>query len=55
MIVSSPVAKAANSTLHPTAGAGVRVGKGKGAAPAAGERGRWAVRRTVADNSWRLE
>jgi len=29
-----------NSTLHPTAGAGVRVGKGKVAAPAAGERGR---------------
>ncbi len=29
-----------NYPLHPTAGAGVRVGKGKVAAPAAGERGR---------------
>jgi len=29
-----------NSTLHPTAGAGVAVLNGKGASPAAGERGR---------------
>jgi hypothetical protein len=29
-----------NSTLHPTAGAGVGVGRGKVTAPAAGERGR---------------
>jgi hypothetical protein len=33
--------KLPNSTLHPPAGAGVGVGRGKVTAPAAGERGRW--------------
>ena len=40
MIDSPQIAKAANSSLHPTACAGVGVGKGKVTAPAAGERGR---------------